>query len=414
MRRIAWFLLLVFAFAIPWEYSLDLGEPLGNVARIAGLLVLLAAVPAVLQAGRIRNPGASWWVTLALYLWFCCSSFWTIDSAATLEKLRAYIQEFMIVGLIWEFADTPAHLRELLRAFVAGSWVLAALTLAAYRSPEAIAAGQIRFAAYGQDPNEVARFIDLAFPVAALLFHCERRRFFRGFALAFIPAGVAAVLLTSSRGGFIAAIIALAGAGWLLVHDHSRRIIAAIFAVPVLLASLWFFIPSATLDRLATIPEQLRSGDLNQRLNIWSAGWRAFTHAPILGSGAGSFVAAAHLSAIDTAHNTALSLLVSGGLVALCVFLTLVALAARAALKTFGALRIALVTALLVWAVTSIAATVEENRTTWLLFALIILAGRLATEDRPGLTSCFSSRDSGPEPRFSANSIPPFNLQPDS
>jgi protein involved in polysaccharide export with SLBB domain len=40
MRRIAWALLLLFAFAIPWEYSLDLGEPLGNIARIAGILLL--------------------------------------------------------------------------------------------------------------------------------------------------------------------------------------------------------------------------------------------------------------------------------------------------------------------------------------------------------------------------------------
>ena len=58
MRRVAWVLLLLFAFAIPWEYSLDLGEPLGNVARIAGLLTLLAAVPAVFEAGRMRTPGA--------------------------------------------------------------------------------------------------------------------------------------------------------------------------------------------------------------------------------------------------------------------------------------------------------------------------------------------------------------------
>jgi hypothetical protein len=79
MRRVTWFLLLLFAFAIPWEYSLDFGGPLGNVARLAGLLVLLAAVPAVLQAGRMRAPGAFWWLTLALYLWFCCSYFWTID-----------------------------------------------------------------------------------------------------------------------------------------------------------------------------------------------------------------------------------------------------------------------------------------------------------------------------------------------
>src|ERR1017187_7144470 len=57
MRRLAWALLLLFGFTIPWEYSLDLGEPFGNVARIVGLLALLAAVPAVLETGRLRTPG---------------------------------------------------------------------------------------------------------------------------------------------------------------------------------------------------------------------------------------------------------------------------------------------------------------------------------------------------------------------
>ena len=68
MRKTAWILLLLFVFTIPWEYSLDLGGVLGNAARIAGLLVLLAAVPAVLQTGSMRTPGAFWWVTLALFL----------------------------------------------------------------------------------------------------------------------------------------------------------------------------------------------------------------------------------------------------------------------------------------------------------------------------------------------------------
>ena len=71
MRRISWGLLLLFVFAIPWEYSVDLGEPLGNIARIAGLVLLLFAVPAVLQAGRLRNPGPLQWLVLALYLWIC-------------------------------------------------------------------------------------------------------------------------------------------------------------------------------------------------------------------------------------------------------------------------------------------------------------------------------------------------------
>ncbi|HUD14172.1 MAG TPA: hypothetical protein VMQ56_11000, partial [Terracidiphilus sp.] len=61
MRKTARALLLLFAFAIPWEYSLDLGEPLGNVARIVGLVLLLAAIPAVLQAGRVRTSGLMQW-----------------------------------------------------------------------------------------------------------------------------------------------------------------------------------------------------------------------------------------------------------------------------------------------------------------------------------------------------------------
>ena len=161
MRKAAWGLLLLFAFAIPWEYSLDLGEPLGNIARIVGLVVLLAAVPAVLQAGRVRTPGPIQWMVLALYLWFCCSYFWTIEPLATLEKMRGYFQEMMIVWLVWEFADSPQDLRSLLQAYVAGAWMLAALTLANFSSAEAIAAGQIRFVAEGQDPNDVARYLDL-------------------------------------------------------------------------------------------------------------------------------------------------------------------------------------------------------------------------------------------------------------
>lgn len=398
MRRAAWILLLLFAFTIPWEYSLDLGGLLGNAARIAGLMVLLAAVPTILQAGRMRTPGAFWWLTLAFLLWFCSSYFWTIDPVATLEKIRGYFQEMMIVWLMWELADTPADLRSLLRATVAGSWVLALLTLAAFSSPEAIAAGQVRFAAYGQDPNEVARFLDLGFPLAALLVNCERRWPPRLLALGFFPLGILAVLLTASREGFLAAVIGIIGSAVLLTRGRARRAVTVLFALPFFLAGLWFIVPSGTLARLATIPEQLRIGDLNQRLNIWSAGWRAFTHAPILGTGAGSFVAAAHLSPIDTAHNTALSIGVSGGLCALFLASSIVLLAVRYTLRTRGPLRLALITSLLVWILTSLVATVEENRTTWLLLAIVAVAGRLALDDPAGLAACFSAHPLLPSP----------------
>lgn len=397
MRRIAWALLLVFTFTIPWEYSLDLGAPLGNVSRIAGLLVLLAAVPAILQGRRIRTPGAVQWMVLALYSWFCCSLLWSIDRAATFVKVRGSLQELMIVWLVWEFAETPEDLRALLRAFVAGSWVLAVLTVINFSSLEAIAGGQYRFAAYGQDPNDVARFLDLGFPLAALLANAEgggSRWLERVLAFGYLPLGLVAVLLTASRGGFLAAAVALIGCGVLLGRGHFRAAVTGAFALPAIAAGLWLVAPRETFARLATIPEQLHGGDLNQRINIWWAGFHAFTRAPILGTGAGTFVNAAGLAPIDTAHNTALSIAVSTGLVGFTIVTAIVAMAVIAVLRTDGPLRLALLLSLLVWGATSLVSTVEESRTTWLLFAVIAVAGRMAVEDHSEMAECF------PDPRF--------------
>jgi O-antigen ligase len=328
-------------------------------------------------------------MVLALYLWFCCSYFWTIEPQVTLLKLRAYFQEMMIVWLVWEFAESPADLRALLRAWVAGSWVLAALTLANFASPEAIVAGQIRFAAYGQDPNDVARFLDFGFPLAALLFNSETRWPARLLALGYLPLGFVAVLLTASRGGFLAAIIALVGCAALLGRGHARAVLAGVLVLPAVAAALWFAIPHGTFERLATTPEQLRGGDLNQRMNIWTAAWHAFAKAPFFGTGAGSFVSAAGLAPTDTAHNTVLALLVCGGLCALFLASAIVVLAARSTLQTRGPLRLALATVLLIWIVTSMVASVEESRTTWLLFALIALSARLTEEQPESLAACF-------------------------
>jgi len=404
MRRICWLLLLLFAFAIPWEYSLDLGEPLGNVARVAGVLALLTAIPAVLQSGRLRAPDPMLWLILVLYLWFCCSAFWSIEPSVTLDKIRAFFQVMMVVWLVWEFAENAGDLRALLRATVAGSCVLAVLTLASFASAEAVVSDQIRFAANGQDPNDLARFLDLAFPLAALLANSERRWPLRLLAIGYLPLGFAAVLLTASREGFLAAVVALAGSAVLLVAGRPKRLLAGALALPPAIAVLWFIVPRGTLKRIATINEQLQHGDLNQRLNIWQAGWHAFTRAPFFGTGAGSFVFAAGLAPVDTAHNTVLSIAVSGGLVGLFIAIAIVAAAVWSIAQTRGPLRWALGTTLMVWMMISLVATVEESRTTWLLMALIALAARLSAEDAEGLDECFSGAEPAPETgRLSVN-----------
>ena len=391
MRRVAWGLVVLLAFAIPWEYSLDLGEPLGNIARIVSMVLLLAAIPAVLQAGRVRTPSGMQWLILALYLWFCCSYFWTIDPLATMDKMRAYFQEMMIVWLVWEFVESPDDIRSLMRAYVAGAWVLALLTLWSLASGAA-EVDQIRFVAEGQDANDMARYLDMGLPMAALLLTCERGKGAKLFAGGYLPLGVLAVVVTASREGFVAALIALAGCGVLLFWRFKRAVVSAIALLPALVVGLSLVVPHGTFERLATIPEELNRGDLNQRWNIWDAGWQAFVHAPFVGTGAGSFVSAAGLNPVDTAHNTALSILADGGLLALFVAAAILALTARAVAQMRGPLRLALATALAGWFTTSLVATVEENRSTWLLIGVIAVAGRMAADDSRAVQLCFGER----------------------
>lgn len=388
MRRLVWMLLLFFAFTVPWEHSLEFSEPFGSPARLAGILLLLVAIPALLQTGFLRKPGPIQGLTFAFFLWFVLSMLWSIDGLTTVEKLRAYFQEMMVVWLLWEFAETEADLRAVLRAVVAGCAVLAFLTLMNFRSASAMAAEQIRFTAYGQDPNDVARFLDLGLPLAAWLARTETSRALRWLFLLYLPLGAGATVLTASRGGFLALLIALAGSAALFYRRRGRMTRAVILALPLLVAAFWAWIPTGTIARIDTIPEQLREGDLNQRLTIWQSGWRAFVQAPWFGAGGGTFVEAAGLLPTDTAHNTPLTLLVTGGLIALFLGGAIVAVALVAALRVRGSLRIALLAALAVWMMTALVATVEESRFTWLLLGVIAWADHITHRKEKSFERC--------------------------
>jgi O-antigen ligase len=378
VRRTAWILLVLFVFSIPWEYSLDLGAPYGNVARVLGLLTVLAALPAVLEAGSFRRFSSMHWLTSLLYLWFCCSFFWTETAHETLTHLRGYAQEMMLVWLVWEFVDLSKDLYLLLRAWLAGSWILAILTIVGFVLSSASTVDQVRFAAIGQDPNDVARFLSFGFPIAMLLLHDSMHRTERALWLFYFPVGFAAVLLTASRSGLLAALVALTGTGIAAFRRHAKGVIITSVLVGSAVLLIWGVAPVGTFHRLGTIAELWQLGDLNQRVNIWSSGWRAFHTAPLFGHGVGSFVTAAELGPEDTAHNTVISILVEGGLCGLALASAIIFSSMKAICNLQGSRRFGLSMLMIVWAVSSIAGTVWENRLTWLLFGVAAVSSRLA------------------------------------
>ena len=390
MRFAARMLLLLLAFAIPCEYSLDFGPPLGNIARLAVIGIVLALTLAVLKEGRIRTPGALHLLVLALFLWFCVSCFWSIDRPESLHHLRTYSQVLIIVWLVWELVDSSDDLRNLLLAYVLGAGLLAVLTIASLVTVTSVE--QVRFVAEGQDPNDVARFLDMGFPLAALLMGSKLRWPGKLLAAAYFPIGMFGVLLTASRSGLLAALVALAVCAGLFFYTYRRGFILGLYALPAVLACVWIVVPHQTLARLATIPAELGRGDFNQRADIWLAGWQAFSRAPVLGNGVGSFVAAAAEAPLDTAHNTALALLVEGGIVALLVAAAIVAFCVRHVMELRAPLRIALGGCMLTLLVSSFVSTLQENRATWLLAGMIAVAARLAAADRTSTIEALPSR----------------------
>jgi len=399
MRRTAWALLVLFVFAIPWEYSLDFPAPYGNIARVLGVLTVLAAVPALLQTGSIRKLSAIHCLTLALYLWFCVTFFWTAAPHETLIHLRGYAQEMMLIWLVWEFAQTEENLRLLLRAWLAGSWVLAILTIAAFVSAVESTADQARFAATGHDPNDAARFLCFGFPIAGILLDGAENRLERALWLFYFPAGFAAVLLTASRSGLLIATVALVGCGAASFRRHAKGMSLAGLSVALASVLILTMAPRGTFDRLVTTAELLRHGDLNQRVNIWSAGWEAFERAPLVGHGLGSFAIAAGVWPEDTAHNTALSIVVESGICGLTLAMGVFVLSLKAILNSRGGLRTGLLVLILVWSLSSLTGTVWESRQTWLLFGI---AGALQGLGEDDTTEMAAFRTLSPRPAGSA------------
>lgn len=378
MRRIAWMLLLLLVFALPWEYSLDLGPPWGDVARLAALALLAALLPAILQSGRMRPPKTFHIAVLLWLLWLCCSALWSIAPRTTAARLPGYFEETMIAWFLWELVESDADIAMVLRAYVAGAAVLAFLTFANFAWPQS--PDQVRFVPVGQDPNDVARYLVLSLPLAAWLLNEAKANGQRLLLIALLPFITIAVLLTASRGGFLACAFSLISCGLVLWRQHLRIVLAGLLTAPAAVLAVWLAAPHDTLLRLASIPAQLMGGDLNQRWEIWTAGWRAFVRAPILGWGAGSFVWAANLAPTDTAHNTVLAIAAEGGVISFAIALTILILCIGALRHVRPSLRLALGTALAAWMFLSLVSTVQENRTTWLLLGLIVVAGRLGDQ----------------------------------
>ena len=392
MNRLAQISLLVFAFVLPWEDSL-LIPGVGSLGRISGLLLLVFALPALFRENRLRLrlPSLLLIVMLLFVIWSAVSMFWSLDPGATMAHAMSRLQLFAMAFLVWQLVDRPGRADSIMRAYVLGCYV--AIGSALFNMLTGTEYVYQRYSVTGTDPNDFATMLALGIPMAWLLVVRGRQGVWFWPLLLYLPAVLGAILLTSSRGGAIVTLIALLAVPLTLRQlDVPRRLafwfmvgvgcLGVIYAAPLVIETV-----QSSFERLSSTASEVASGTLNERADIWDAGFRLFEDNTMLGVGAGAFEqsVAPYAGLPKIAHNTYISVLVELGPVGLLLFLSALLAAALPLLRLPGPERAILLVLGVTLAVGLLPLTWEIRKVTWFVLVLMTTYGTvvLAPAARP-------------------------------
>jgi len=328
MSKVAFSFLWCFVFFLPWDEVIHL-PVWGSLPRVVGVVASVAGVLHIVARGRIRPP--SWFNVLGLLfvLWAGASSFWSIDPDATRGRFLSYLQLLVLAWLIWEIAWSAERQRALLRAYVLGAGVAAVAIGYSYLSGVSLDAPTERFTALNANPNELGLTLVLGLPMAWHLSLSEPRRHLAWAWQLYLPLGLPAILLTASRGAFVAALVAVLIIPWTLGHVRVRTGVALCSIALGVLALANRFVPQASLERIASTPSDIQAGYFGGRGVIWKSGLEVVRAHPLAGVGAGAFGAAVEPTLRDrwSSHQTFLAILAEQGVIGLLLFLAMMAAA---------------------------------------------------------------------------------------
>jgi O-antigen ligase len=324
MSALAYGALWLFVFALPWENAVSVIPGVAIVTKVTGGLALAGALGVVLTSAQVRR-----WHVLhiagLLFLVWAGARLVLMPAGERLPfKYTTFLQLFIVLLIIWEVARTRARQRGLLTAYVFGGYVAAVSTVMLYRST---GPGELkRFAAVESDPNNLAMTLALAIPMAWYLGMTYPSPLLRWACRLFLPIGLFAIGLTASRGGMLAATVALMIVPLTMMKLSPGKLIAALLLLTVTGAVAATYIPERAMERLATTGTEVEDLSLGGRFGIWKAGVKALAKRPIAGYGVGYWRNAVSPwlgPDPQVAHNSFLSVAVESGLVGLVLYLTM-------------------------------------------------------------------------------------------
>jgi O-antigen ligase len=381
MRRLVYWLSLLFIFTIPWEGVVEFSG-LGTVSKVAGLALAVCWLVTVASTGRVRRPSQFHVAVFVFVLWNALSVLWSADPVRSIGHVVTWAQALGLTIILWDLFTTRTAVLAGLQAYVLGAYVAIGGAVVSYVSSNAFYTHYDRFSPGDINPDGFGFMVALGIPVAWFLAGSERigsaRGLFTLVNLGYVPAAFLGLALSGTRSAAIAAVVGMAFGLVSLAHLRS----SARIAVLVILLSAVFFVmpivqPLQSFERLGTTGSEITQGDWNGRLGQWQQGLASFSEHPLLGVGSDMYRSVNTLDKV--AHNSFVSVLVELGLIGLALFGIILAIVVSCASVHPRWERYFWFTVLAVWGIGAFALTWEYRKTTWLFMTLIVASAALTS-----------------------------------
>ena len=290
----------------------------------AGLCAGAVVVQRLVTGEKIRFGG---WASAPLwaYLAFIPASLsWTVYEPDTRLALGEAWKMAVVFVAVQNVVDGRSRLRRFLLAGAIASLGPALGSIEVWRTGDALVDGfRTHWRGAYADPNRLAMALVAVLPFALYGAVTSRRRGARVLFWGIAVAQVAAIVLTHSRSGSIAAAIA---ALLFLARGRGGAVRAGVASL-VLAAGLAAFAPETFWKRSATLTSLEEDESVQGRENAWKVLGVVVDERPLTGVGAGAFVQAwGHFAPLEAgarryiAHNVLLEIVGELGVVAFALF----------------------------------------------------------------------------------------------
>lgn len=324
LRRLA-FVCVVLFYGVYFLRPQDIipGLAVVPIAKIFGVLAILAlGLGLVARAIHLTREI----VLLLLFLFYLCLtipfSIWPGGAfdVVVFGAAKAIVIPIAAMGVL----TTVTRFRRLLLVQTFAMLILAISSLAHYSGGRMFGVGSM----FG-DPNELALDICIVLPVCVAMLMTTKNFFKKIFWIAAIALFLFAIVLTYSRGGFLALLVVCLTVPWRFRFKLKSTLGLAGLGTAILFVAVVVAGSSSYIERIKSItnPDADTSGSSAYRQELLMASIRTTFEHPIFGVGPGQFMQVS--GSWHQSHNTYTQISSDAGIPALLIFLVIMWTTAR-------------------------------------------------------------------------------------